>query len=76
MNAKPWYSSMTIWAAAIVGFLQTLPDLIAQINSIAPGLGLSANPLVIKILSIIGVIVAIYGRLTASTTLTPTKPAA
>lgn len=72
MNTKAWYTSLTIWATAAVAFLQTVPDIITQINAVAPGLGLSSNPLVIKVLSIIGVIVAIYGRLTAKTVIAST----
>ena len=72
MNTKPWYSSLTIWAAAFVAFLQGVPEIINQINAAAPGLGLAANPLVMKILTIIGLIVAIYGRLTAKTTISST----
>ncbi len=71
MNTKPWYTSITIWAAAFVGFLQGLPELINAINTAAPSLGLAANPIVIQVLSIIGVIVAIYGRFTATTTIAP-----
>lgn len=68
MNNKPWYQSITIIAASIVGLLQIIPDLIAQVDAVLP-VNLAANPIVIKILSVIGIIVAIYGRFTAKTTI-------
>jgi hypothetical protein len=70
MNSKPWYQSITIVAASVVAFLQTVPLLITQVDSIFPSLHLGVNPIVIQALSIIGIIVAIYGRLTATTTIT------
>lgn len=66
---KPWWTSMTIWAAGFVGFLQTVPDLVASLNNAIPSLHLATNPIVIQVLSVIGVIVAIYGRLTAKSTI-------
>lgn len=70
METKKWYQSITIQASAIVAFLQIVPDIIGQINAAVPSLGLSTNPIVMKALTIIGVIVAIYGRFTAKTTVT------
>lgn len=70
METKPWYKSITIVAASIVAFLQVIPDIVLQINTALPGLALTTNPIVMKVLSIIGIVVAIYGRLTAKTTLT------
>ena len=66
METKKWYESLTIQASIVVAFLQGVPEIITQINAVAPGLGLSANPIVMKVLTVIAVIVAIYGRLTAT----------
>lgn len=71
MESKQWFQSITIWASAFVAFLQGVPDIIVQVNAIMPGLNLSSNPLVMKALTIIGVIVAIYGRVTAKSTIAP-----
>lgn len=70
MESKKWYESLTVIAASIVGFLQTVPGIIASLDAALPNLHLAVNPIVIQVLSVIGVIVAIYGRLTAKTTLT------
>lgn len=66
-QSKPWYQSVTIIAASLVAFLQVVPDLINTVNVALPDLHLATNPIVLKVLSIIGVIVAIYGRFTAKT---------
>ena len=66
MGDKKWYQSLTIVAASIVGFLQFIPEIIGEIDKAIP-MDLSTNPAVIKLLSIIGVIVAIYGRVKANT---------
>ena len=69
METKPWYQSLTVIASGVVAFLQVLPSIITQIDAAIPSIHLATNPVVIQVLSIIGVIVAIYGRLTAKTTL-------
>lgn len=66
MESKKWYQSLTVWAGKAVIVLQALPMLVAWIDANF-GLTLSTNPTVIHILSIIAGIVAIYGRITAST---------
>ncbi len=67
-ETKPWYQSITILAASVVGFLQFVPEIITKIDEVIPA-DLAANPIVLKVLSIIGVIVAIYGRFTAKTSI-------
>lgn len=67
--SKPWYSSLTIIAASLVGLLQLVPGAVAQIDTVIPTAHIAANPVVIQVLSIIGIIVAIYGRFTATKTI-------
>ena len=66
-ETKPWYQSVTIIAASVVAFLQVVPDILNTVNAAMPDLHLATNPIVMKVLSIIGIIVAIYGRFTAKT---------
>ncbi len=68
MNSKPWYQSITVWAGAVVAFLQIIPTIIVEIDKVVPA-DLTANPIVIQALSVIAAIVAIYGRFTAKTTI-------
>ena len=69
MGTKSWTSSLTIWAASIVGILQMIPGIITQLDVAIPSAHLAVNPFVIQVMSIIVIIVAIYGRFTATTVL-------
>ena len=68
MTSKPWYTSITVIASAIVVALQAIAAAVPQIDA-ATGWSLATNPTVISILSVISTIVAIWGRFRATTTL-------
>lgn len=68
MEQKPWFNSITIWGAKIVAVATFLPDLVALMDA-KLGLSLATNPIVMKILAAAGLVVIIYGRLTAKTAL-------
>lgn len=69
MEQKPWFKSLTIIGAAIAGLATALPDIVNTVQVALPMFHISTNPFVVKVVAICGVIVAIYGRLTAKTTL-------
>lgn len=64
MEQKKWYQSITLWGAKIVAVAMFLPDLVALIDA-KLGLSLATNPIVIKVLGVAGLLVVVYGRLTA-----------
>lgn len=67
MLTKKKYKSLTIQAGVVIVLLQGMPEIVAAIDAAIPSVALATNPVVLKVLSAVAGVVAIYGRLRANT---------
>lgn len=66
MQTKKAFQSLTIQAASLIGILEGMPFIVAEINKHTAG-DLMADPTVLLFLKICSLIVVVYGRLRADT---------